>query len=301
MRITTKMLSPSVPGFNHRGMFAAPDTSTTTRLTESDRAATLEFLNQRPVHTVVMTSFILDNGVNSPSNRGDFYGYRNKAGQLEGVALIGHTTLVEARTDEALKALAFAARRSPVSIHLVMSSDDHAEEFWAHMTVGSEQPRLTCVEKLFELSFPFPVPSSSHELRLATEAELLQVAEAQAEIAFVESGVNPMVTDRDGFLQRVVRRIDQGRIFVVVKDGEVIFKADVIAETPETAYLEGVYVAPEHRGKGIGSSCLAQLAVRLLDRVQNVCLLSNVDFADAHRSYRRAGFKETGQCTTLFA
>ena len=31
--------------------------------------------------------------------------------------------------------------------------------------------------------------------------DLEQVAEAQAEVAFIESGVNPMVTDRDGFLK----------------------------------------------------------------------------------------------------
>jgi len=37
----------------------------------------LEFLRQRPVHTVVMTSFIQDNGLESKDNRGKFFGYRN--------------------------------------------------------------------------------------------------------------------------------------------------------------------------------------------------------------------------------
>ena len=59
-----------------------------------------------------MTSFIQDNGIESELNRGKFYGYRNMDGTLEGVALIGHTTLVEARTREAIKTLAFKARSS---------------------------------------------------------------------------------------------------------------------------------------------------------------------------------------------
>jgi hypothetical protein len=44
-----------------------------------------------------MKSFIIDNGMESNMNRGSFVGYRNANGDLEGVALIGHSTLVEAR------------------------------------------------------------------------------------------------------------------------------------------------------------------------------------------------------------
>jgi GNAT superfamily N-acetyltransferase len=283
------------------GLTTAPDLTRVEILAETDRSETLNFLNERPVHTVVMASFIADNGLQNELNRGEFYGYRNAEGILEGVALIGHTTLVEARSPEALKALAFTARGSKTPIHLVMSSGDAAEAFWGHLTGGARQPRLTCIEKLFELTFPFPVPTASNELRHATLDELIPVAEAQGQIAFIESGVNPMETNREGFLNRVARRIEQGRIFVVVTDGKLVFKADVIAETTKTAYLEGIYVAPEHRGKGIGSNCLAQLSCELLNRVPNVCLLSNVDFEDAHASFIRAGYQTTGQCTTLFA
>ena len=40
--------------------------------------------------------------------------------------------------------------------------------------------------------------------------------------------------------------------------------------------------------------------VELPGRVANICLLSNVDFDAAHRSYEKAGFERTGQCVTLF-
>ncbi|MGI8812522.1 MAG: GNAT family N-acetyltransferase [Pyrinomonadaceae bacterium] len=285
---------------NERFLTTAPDPSTVEVLTNADGEEALAFLNFRPVHTVVMTSFIIDNGIESGLNRGRFHGYRNAGGKLEGIALIGHTTLVEARTDAALKALAFAARGSETPIHLIMSDGDDAEVFWAYFTGGASRPRLTCTENLFETAFPFPVGDRVSELRPATIAELIPVAEAQAEIAMLESGVDPMVRDREGFLDRVTRRIEQGRVFVVTDNGRLVFKADVIAETTETAYLEGIYVAPEDRGKGIGPKCLSALTIELLGRVNNVCLLSNVDFESAHKSYYKAGFKNTGQCTTLF-
>jgi GNAT superfamily N-acetyltransferase len=269
-------------------------------LTEADRPEVLAFLSLRPVHTVVMTSFINDNGVESELNRGEFYGYRNVDGKLEGVVLIGHTTLVEARTDDAMHALAVVARYSKARIHLIMSDGDSAEAFWSYYSDNYAEPRLTCVEELFELAFPVMVRRCDFDLRLATLDELEQVATAQAEVALMESGVDPMHRDRDGFLRRVARRIEQNRVYVVMDGDRLLFKADVVAQTQETAYLEGVYVDVDSRGQGIGPKCLAEVAKRLLDEVSHICLLSNTEMKGAHRSFQRAGFRNTDRCTTLF-
>ena len=66
------------------------------------------------------------------------------------------------------------------------------------------------------------------------------------------------------------------------------------------AYLEGIYVASECRGKGIGTSCLSKLTLMLMERCEKVCMLSNVRFDNAHKSFQKAGYRITGQCTTLF-
>mgnify|MGYP001433758517 CR=1 FL=1 len=277
-----------------------PDMSKVSCLSEADRDEVLAFLSERPVHTVVMTSFINDNGMVSDLNRGKFYGYRGTKGELEGVALIGHSTLVEARTENALTALALTARTAETPIHLVMSSGDSAQHFWNRLTDGLSEPRLTCTELLFELNFPFMVQNCEWDIRPARPEELMQVAEAHAEVAEIECGVNPMIKDREGYLKRVLRRIEQGRVFVAFDGDTLVFKADIIAETPETIYLEGVYTGREYRGKGIGSRCLAALALELVSRVPNICMLSNVDFEYAHKSFAKAGFKTTDKCTTLF-
>ena len=279
---------------------AAPDLSKAHALNEWDTEEVLSFLSIRPVHTVVMTSFINDNGIESELNRGKFYGYRDPSGSLEGVALIGHTTLIEARSDEALKSLAFVARSAETPIHIVMSDGTAAETFWKHYAGGTRKPRLTLTELLFELSFPVLIQKCEWTIRHATMDELELVAEAQAEVAFLESGVDPMVADRSGFLKRVARRIEQERIFVVVENGKLVFKADIIAETADAIYIEGVYVAESHRGRGVGSSCLASLSRSLLNRVSHISLLSNVAFHGAHKSFIKAGFKNTDECTTLF-
>ncbi len=269
-------------------------------LTAADQPEVLEFLRVRPVHTVVMTSFIQDNGIESASNRGHFYGYRNLAGNLEGVALIGHTTLVEVRSDDALLALALKARESETPIHIMMSDGNSIEDFWQYYSNGDQQPRLVCEERLFEIKHPVMVRNAVEGLRLAASEELLPIAEAHARVAFEESGVNPMEKDREGYLKRVLRRIAQGRVWVVFNEDKLVFKADIVAETSDVMYLEGVYVNPEDRGQGLGSDCLSQLSRTLLEKVSNVCLLSNVDFQQAHNAYRRAGFKSKDRCVTMF-
>ncbi len=271
-------------------------------LLEANESEVLNFLKVRPVHTVVMTSFIKDNGMESANNRGKFYGCRNPAGGLEGVALIGHTTLIEARSEQTLAEFARVARRSETPIHFMMSDGSTIENFWKHFVKDSRAPRRVCTEKLYKIERPVIVRKPVPGLGLATQEHLLQVAEAHAEVAFQESGVNPLEKDREGFLKRVSRRIELGRVWTVTdENGKLIFKADVVAETSEVNYLEGIWVAPDHRGENIGTNCLSQLSRILLNSVKFVCLLSNESFVQAHRAYLKAGFKSKDCCVTIFA
>ncbi|HEY2846644.1 MAG TPA: GNAT family N-acetyltransferase [Pyrinomonadaceae bacterium] len=278
---------------------AEPDLSRVTKLTENNRAEVLAFLRIRPVHTVVMASFISDNGIESSQNRGTFFGYRDESGQLEGVALIGHATLIEARTDRAMAAFALRAKIDRTAINLIMSEHEGALDFWDCYAPGTS-PRLNFTELLFETTFPMLVRDCKYDVRPAAMTELDQIAEAHAEVAFIESGHDPMVRDREGFLQRVARRIEMGRTFVVFEGDKLVFKADIIAEADGIVYLEGVWVATELRGMGIGSRCLSKLNLILMERADVICMLSNERFTGAHRSFERAGYRATGRCTTLF-
>ena len=182
----------------------------------------------------------------------------------------------------------------------MMSGGKEIERFWNIYKQDGSKPRLTFTEKLFELQIPFLVQDCEWEVRLADKSEIDQIAEAHAEVAEFESGVNPMEKDPEGFIQRCLRRIEKERTFVVFEDGKLLFKADVVAETEDVIYLEGVYVSKEMRGQGIGPKCMSKLSTMLLDKVDNLCLLSNLKFESAHRCFEKAGYASNDQCTTLF-
>jgi predicted GNAT family acetyltransferase len=182
----------------------------------------------------------------------------------------------------------------------MMSDESTIGNFWDAYKEPNVKPRLVCTEKLFELQFPLLVQKCEWNVRTANIEEVEQIAIAHAEVAFLESGTNPLEKDPEGFMKRCLRRIEKERTFVVFEDNKLVFKADIVAETEDVVYLEGVYVSPEYRGQGIAPKCLSKLNLELLERVENICLMSNQKFESAHRSFAKAGFVSNDVCTTIF-
>ena len=269
------------------------------RLEERHKDETLAFLSSRILHTFVMTGWLHDNGVVNPLNRGTFYGYRNGNGALDGVALIGHTTLFEAQSVEALSAFAGLTQECSAASAL-MGEEKKVKQFLNYYVSGRPAPRLACREMLYEQRHKEQIGDEIPGLRLATSAELDLVANVHAELTAAETGVNPLETDPDRFRMRCGRRIHQDRVWVNVEDGRLLFKADVITQLPEVTYLEGVYVAPEKRGNGFGSSCMRQLTNHLLDHSKSVCLLIKEQNAAASSCYQKAGYRLREYYETLF-
>jgi ribosomal protein S18 acetylase RimI-like enzyme len=264
-----------------------------------DEPEVIEFLSVRPLHTVFMAGLIRDNGLVSPRNRGSFYAWRNYSGQLEAVALIGHATLLEAHTESSLIGFACMARNCQ-NAHLIRGEQKSINTFWNHYSDAGREPRLICSEHLFAMN---QAPSGFADvtgLRPATKSDLEKVIAVNASMAFAESGVNPLQQDPNGFRNRAVRRIEQKRIWVWVKDSRLMFKADVIGETPDIAYLEGVYVHPEERHKGHGSRCLSKLASLLLAQKKSICLTANDRNKVALSFYTKIGFEFRSHYETIY-
>lgn len=268
-------------------------------LIDAEENEVLGFLAERPIQTVIMMGMIRDNGLVSEFNRGTFYGCRNSERRLEGVALVGHATLIEARTRGAIRELALAAQIHD-RLHMFMAEQEVAEEFWNSYADAGQPMRFACRELLFELKNSLEVRNVTDDMRLATLDDLELIAPVHAALAEEESGVNPLEKNRAAFLARCARRIEQKRVWVVVKDNQLIFKADIQAETPEMVYLEGIYVNPEVRGTGVGRKCLTRITSDLLKRTHSICVLANEDNTRAHAFYRMCGFRLISNYDTIF-
>lgn len=264
----------------------------------ADEPEVFEFLSARTIHTVFLTSMIRDNGLVSPRNRGSFYSCRDRYGRLEGVGLLGHATVIEARSENSLAQFARLARNC-LNAHLIRGEQETTQNFWKLYANSGQKPRLISRELLFEQKVAAPIEGES-ELRVATMNDLDKVMAVNASMALHEAGVNPLQNDPSGFRSRTARRIQQGRIWVWTQDDRLIFKADVVAETPEVTYLEGVHIHAEERRKGYGLRCLAKLSSMLLERSAALCLTVNEKNKTALKFYEKAGYQFHSHYETIY-
>jgi ribosomal protein S18 acetylase RimI-like enzyme len=276
-------------------------------LTNDSAAEVLAFLSARPIHTVIMSSLIRDNGLESELNRGRFYSYQNSAGDIEGVALIGHATLFETRSEAALAAFARFVDGSE-DVRLIIGEQERVELFQQHFDPIGQKPHQLRRLLLFEQRWPILQPHWSSEiqghvrgLRLAVPSDLELVVATHARMAVEEFGAdNPIAADPLGFPRRCAGRIDRNRVWVLIEDGALVFKADVVSETPDAIYLEGIYVDPKKRGQGYGSRCLSQLSRCLLKRAGAICLFVDEENLRAQSFYRSSGYRFRGYYTTIW-
>jgi len=82
--------------------------------------------------------------------------------------------------------------------------------------------------------------------------------------------------------------------------GNVVFKAEIVSQTPHVAYLEGIWVNPDNRSQGQGTNCVLQLSKQLLSRSESVCLFVNAENTSAITFYERMGFKDKESFDTIF-
>jgi predicted GNAT family acetyltransferase len=111
-----------------------------------------------------------------------------------------------------------------------------------------------------------------------------------------EVGISPLGNDGGALYRaRVVETIQAGRALARFEGGRVAFKAEFGAVTSEACQVQGVWVAPEQRGKGLSIGGMATVVNYGLEHFSPAVSLYVNDYnAPARAAYRRVGFREVG-------
>ncbi|HEY0322278.1 MAG TPA: GNAT family N-acetyltransferase [Pyrinomonadaceae bacterium] len=268
-------------------------------LADKDKGEVLSFLSLRPAHTVFMAGLILDNNLVSPLNRGEFYGYRNPKGELEGVALIGQKNVIEAQSEASFALLMGLAMEHP-ELQLIRGEEKRMQYLLEYLERTGRTPRVVSRELLLEQTSTLEGIEPVEGLRHATLDDLEQVMAINSSMVFEESGTNPLKRDLRGVSARTTRRIEQKRVWALAEEGKIIFKADVISHTPEAIFIEGVYVHPEERGRGIGARCMTELGRLLLKQAAAITLVVNQENRRALALYNKVNYRLRSPYLTVY-
>jgi predicted GNAT family acetyltransferase len=262
-------------------------------LDDRDRGEVLALCDRDPVVNVFVSSRVREAGLELSRLGGQVWGYQ-PGGQLTSLCYAGANLVPVAATPDAVAAYAGRARlmgrRCSSSVGLApaaMALWDALRPYWsAPREVRGSQP-------VMQISGP-PEVAPDPLVRLVRREELDILLPASVAMFTEEVGVSPLGPDGGGaYRARVRELIDAGRAYARIEDGRVVFKAEIGAVTPYACQVQGVWVRPELRGRGLAEAGMAAVVTDALHRVAPAVSLYVNDYnRPARAAYRRVGFTQ---------
>jgi predicted GNAT family acetyltransferase len=111
-----------------------------------------------------------------------------------------------------------------------------------------------------------------------------------------EVGISPVAADGGALYRaRVAELLAAQRSFARIEQDRVVFKAEVGAATSAACQIQGVWVDPALRGRGLSVAGMAAVVIACLRDIAPAVSLYVNDFnTPARRAYERVGFREVG-------
>jgi predicted GNAT family acetyltransferase len=272
-------------------------TQTTTRVLDpSDLGAALAILESEPVVNAFVASRVQVAGLDPWRLGGEMWGWYAD-GRLRSLCYSGANLVPICATPEAVRAFADRARRTGRRCSSIVGQAEPTAELWRLLEptwgpardVRAHQP-LMVTEQL-----PDDIEADPHVRRIRKE-EMDVIMPACVAMFTEEVGISPMSGDGGLLYQaRVAELVGTGRSFARIDDGQVVFKAEIGAATTQACQIQGVWVAPEFRGRGLSETGMTAVLRYALADVAPVASLYVNDYNTAARAaYRRVGFREVG-------
>jgi predicted GNAT family acetyltransferase len=193
------------------------------------------------------------------------------------------------------------ASLNPRNCSSIVGRADPVLDLWSRLSGSWGQPRdLRPCQPLLLATAPPAVPADPG-VRLVREDEIDVLFPAAVAMYSEEVGISPL-TDGGGraYRERVGDLVRGRRAYARFDAGRVVFKAELAVVTRHTAQVQGVWVAPEWRGRGLATRGMAAVIRDTLRRVAPTVTLYVNDYNHAaRRVYERCGFKQIGALATI--
>jgi predicted GNAT family acetyltransferase len=270
------------------------------QLGESERAAVERILDRDPYAGAQIAERVAAHGLNWWRAEGRIYGY-GPGRRVESLMWSGAHLVPVCATPAAVDAFGELLGAEQRICSSIIGRADAVLALWGRLgghwgparDVRPNQPLLVADTEPPIAPDPF--------VRLVQPDEVDQLFPAAVAMYTEEVGVSPLADDGGrGYRRRVGELVRGKRAYARFADDRVIFKAELAIVTRRTAQVQGVWVDPEFRGRGLAAAAMAAVTRDALRRVApTVSLYVNDYNTAARRVYARCGFTAAGTFATV--
>ncbi|WP_040157525.1 GNAT family N-acetyltransferase [Nigerium massiliense] len=268
-------------------------------LDEGDAALVARLLADDPIGNCFVASRV-DAGVLRPAGPGELWGY--PADDPYALLHVGSNLVAVNADAEALDAFVADLGRWRTFVAIVGRSAV-ALTLWrllAERWGGSYQRARVVRERQLLMARSSPSPlAPDPRVRRATPHDFDSYFDGAVAMYREELEEDPLATNPTGYRRYVNTLIDNGRAFAIVDGGRVVFKADLGAMSAQVAQVQGVWVAPQWRGRGVSAPAMAAVTNAIVAGGRTASLYVNDFNAPAIACYRRCGYDTVGELSSI--
>lgn len=243
---------------------------------------------------VFVSSRVHEAGLDPVRLGGQVWGYHS-GGQLTSLCYVGANLVPVAAAPAAITAFAGRARLLGRRCSSIVGLAPSVLDLWEHLRPYWGPSRdIRAAQPVMAISGP-PQVAPDPLVRRVRPGELGVLLPASVAMFTEEVGVSPVGPDGgSAYRARVSELIGAGHAFARIENGKVVFKAEVGSVTPHACQVQGVWVRPELRGRGLAEAGMAAVVTEALRSIAPVVSLYVNDYnIPARAAYRRVGFTET--------
>ncbi|WP_029135193.1 GNAT family N-acetyltransferase [Nakamurella lactea] len=232
-------------------------------------------------------------GMDRTALGGQFWGV---AGGRDAVAFVGGNLIPLTGTPVALRQLAAGLGRRRRTVASMVGSAGQVLPLWQFLEskwgpardVRPDQPLLVCQGR--------PLVAPDEQVHQVPAHRLDEYLPAAIAMFTEEVGVDPCRGDRGvGYRHRVQELMLRGQAFARFDGDRLVFKAEIGALSSQVAMIQGVWVDPRYRGRGIAAPGMAAVVRHIQDGVGRLpSLYVNQHNYAARAAYHRVGFHQVG-------
>ncbi|MFE3103906.1 GNAT family N-acetyltransferase [Nocardia tengchongensis] len=272
-------------------------TSGARQLANRDLAQVLRVLDTDPVATCMVAARLQEFGLDQRGVYGELW---SRGGPADSLCFSGANLVPLRGGRDDLRAFAEKAIKGPRLCSSVVGRRELTLPLWDLLAAHWGAPReLRDDQPLLSLDRPAAIAPDLRVRRVRPE-EIDRYLVAAIAMFTEEIGIDPRSGDGGrSYRRRVAGLIESGRAWARFEDGEVVFKAEVGALSRRTGQIQGVWVHPDKRGEGYGTSGTAAVANVVVSSGRTASLYVNCYNDVARRAYAKVGFRQIATFATV--